>query len=108
MRILIFLLLFVPQLAAAKVYMCVDEATGKKSFTDKGCQTAASREEVKVLPANTNSGSRADTVATTREKAWASDHDTRKTGRDYNVQRRSVADISPVPGLGADVISDGS
>ena len=107
MRALLFLLLLVPQLASAKVYMCVDEITGQKSFTDKGCQTAASREEVKVPPANVNSGSREAVSTSTRESAWASDRDTRKTGRDYNADKRRVAEISPEQGNGVDIASGG-
>jgi hypothetical protein len=107
MRALLFLLLLVPQLASAKVYMCVDEITGQKSFTDKGCQSKASREEVKVLPANANSGSREAGSPSTRESAWISDRDTRKTGRDYSAERRRVAEISPEQGNGVDVASGG-
>ena len=107
MRALLILLLLVPQLASAKVYMCVDEITGKKSFTDRGCQTTASREEVKVPPANVNSGSREAVSTSTRESAWASDRDTRKTGRDYNADKRRVAEISPEQGNGVDIASGG-
>ena len=107
MRALLFLLLLVPQLASAKVYMCVDEITGQKSFTDKGCQTTSSREEVKVPPANANSGSREAGSTSTRERAWVSDRDTRKTGRDYSAEQRRVAEISPEQGNGVDIASGG-
>ena len=107
MRVLLFLMLLAPQLAAAKVYMCVDEQTGKTSFTDRGCQTTASREEVKVPPANANSGSRSDNRESNKEKAWESDRDNRKTGRDYTAERRKVAEISPAQGNGFDIASGG-
>lgn len=107
MRVLLFLMLLVPQLAAAKVYMCVDEQTGKTSFTDKGCQTTASREEVKIPPANVDSGSRVETRDSSKEKAWVSDRDNRKTGRDYTAERRKVAKISPAQGNGFDIASGG-
>jgi len=103
MRVLLLLMLLLPQLAAAGVYMCVDEITGKTSFTDKGCQTTASREEVKVPPANANSGSRTQAIESIKEKTWVSDRDTRKTGRDYTAERRKLADNSPLPGIGIDI-----
>lgn len=107
MRVLLLLLLMVPQLASAKVYMCVDEITGKKTFTDKGCQTTASREEVKVPATNANSGSREAGSTSTRQSAWLSHRDTRKTGRDYSAEKRRVAEVSPTQGNGADVASGG-
>ena len=107
MRVLIFLCLLVPQLASAKVYMCVDEATGKTSFTDRGCTPTASREEVKVPPANVNSGSKSDYGEPAKNKTWLSDRDTRKTGRDYSAEKRSVADISSGPDSGGVYTSGG-
>ena len=91
MRVLLFLLLLIPEIAAAKVYMCVDEVTGKKSFTDRGCETVAVRAEVRVPPANANSGSRRARVEDAPEQAWVSDRDMRKTGRDFSAERRSIA-----------------
>jgi uncharacterized protein DUF4124 len=88
MKVLLLVLLLVPQLAAARVYMCVDPATGKKSFTDRGCEQVAVREEVRVDPANLNSGSR--TEVKRREQTWVTDRDTRKTGRDYANERRRL------------------
>ena len=107
MRALLFLLLLLPQLVSAKVYICVDEVSGKKSFTDKGCETAASRAEVKVPPTNVNSGSREAVSTSTRQSAWISDRDTRKTGRDYSAEKRRVAEISPTQGNGVDIASGG-
>jgi hypothetical protein len=86
--IVIALLLMVPQLAAARVYMCVDHDTGETSFTDKACATASAREEVKVDPANLDSGSRY--AAKAKPKTWRSEAETRKTGLDYNADRRSA------------------
>lgn len=86
--IVIALLLLVPQLASARVYMCVDHATGATSFTDKACETVSSREEVKVDPANLGSGSRYQAAA--KKKTWRSQQDKRKTGVDYNAERRSI------------------
>lgn len=85
---LIAVLLWLPQLAVARVYMCVDQATGQTSFTDKACDTAAAREEVRVDAANLDSGKRY--AAPEKRKTWRSQADTRKTGIDYNAQRRSL------------------
>jgi hypothetical protein len=84
----IALLLVMPQFAAARVYMCVDTATGKTSFTDQACNAASVREEVRVPTANLDSGQRYATPAT--RKTWRSQADTRKTGTDYNAERRSL------------------
>jgi len=80
--------MLLPQLAAARVYMCVDEATGETSFTDQACETASTREEVRVDPVNLNSGDRH--VRRAKAKTWRSQADTRKTGVDFNAQRRSL------------------
>ena len=79
-------LLLAPQLATARVYMCVDPATGKTSFTDQACVTQTAGEEVKVNAANLNSGSRYQKAG--RTKTWSSERDNRKTGLDYNAERR--------------------
>ena len=86
--IVIALLLFAPQFAAARVYMCVDQATGETSFTDKACDTTASREEVRVRAANLDSGK--TYTAPPKPKTWRSQADTRKSGIDYNAERRSL------------------
>jgi hypothetical protein len=93
MKILLLVLLLVPQLAAAKVFMCVDPATGKTSFTDRACEKAAAREEVRVDPTNLDSGGR--TARGGSAKTWNSQRDTRKTGNDYNAQRRDVYQNNP-------------
>lgn len=84
----IALLLLAPQLAAARVYMCVDQATGQTTFTDKACDTTSSREEVRVRAANLDSGS--NYAAPPKAKTWRSQADTRKSGMDYNAERRSL------------------
>ena len=86
--IVITLLLLMPQLAAARVFMCVDQSTGKTSFTDKACETASVREEVRVDVANLNSGKHY--AEPPKPKTWRSQADTRKTGIDYNAERRSL------------------
>ena len=93
MKILLLILLLAPQLAAAKVYMCVDPATGETSFTDKACEKAASREEVRVGSTNLDSGSRSARGGAA--KTWNSQRDTRKTGSDYNAQRRDLYKNNP-------------
>lgn len=86
--IVIALLLLAPQFAMARVYMCVDQATGQATFTDKACDNASSREEVRVQAANLDSGKRY--AAPPKPKTWRSQADTRKTGMDYNTERRTL------------------
>jgi len=104
MRVLILVLLMLPQLAAAGVFMCVDPATGATSFSDKGCATSAGQEEVKVEATNVFSGNR--TSESPKRKTWASDRDTRKTGRDYTAEKsellRNKATASAVAATGND------
>tara|TARA_R110002110_G_scaffold406421_1_gene626462 strand:- start:294992 stop:295303 length:312 start_codon:yes stop_codon:yes gene_type:complete len=88
MKIVLMVMLLVPQLALAKVYMCTDPHTGKSTFTDKGCETLTATEEVKVTTTNVTSGR--NTAAKVSDKSWNSDRDARKSGREYNDQRRSV------------------
>ncbi|MCB1700162.1 MAG: DUF4124 domain-containing protein [Pseudomonadales bacterium] len=84
MRILLLVLLLLPSVAMARVYMCVDPATGTKSFSDTGCDTVAVQEEVRVQVTNLASGRK--TGAPVQKKTWVSDRDTRKTGLDYSAQ----------------------
>ena len=86
--IVIGVLLLVPQLSAARVYMCVDSQTGRTSFTDKACQTASVGEEVRVDATNLDSGSRSRSGS--RAKTWRSEEETRKTGLEYNNERRDI------------------
>lgn len=80
------MLFLVPQLANARVYMCVDSTTGKTSFTDKACEITSVGEEVRVDATNLDSGSRSRRGSAA--KTWRSDEETRKTGLDYNNERR--------------------
>lgn len=86
--IAIGMLLLVPQIAAARVYMCVDHETGETSFTDKACESAATREEVRVDPANLESGK--GYARRPAAKTWSSEADRRKSGLQYNEDRRSI------------------
>lgn len=87
MKGVLLLLLLLPQMAAAGVYMCVDPETGKTSFTDKACAEATAREEVRVGATNLDSGS--GSRRGSGSKTWNSQRDKRKSGIDYNDQRRS-------------------
>jgi Domain of unknown function (DUF4124) len=82
------LLLLLPQFAVARVYMCVDRASGQTSFTDKACDSANVGEEVRVQAANLNPGQ--STQAPAKPKTWRSQADTRKTGTEYSAERRSM------------------
>lgn len=86
--IILVLALLVPQMAAARMYMCVDEATGATSFTDKACESATVREEITVNPINP--GSKSLKQRRGKHKAWRSQVDARKTGTEYNIQRRGL------------------
>ena len=86
--VVLVLLLLAPQFAAAKVYMCVDKETGEASFTDRACVTSTVREEVRVRAANLDSGK--NSARQPKAKTWRSQADTRKTGMDYNTERRSL------------------
>ncbi|MCB1841346.1 MAG: DUF4124 domain-containing protein [Halioglobus sp.] len=88
MKIIVMTLLLLPQLALAKVYMCVDAATGKTSFTDRACDEATVVEEVRVDPVNLESGERYKKAP--RQKTWNSERDARKSGQDYNAQHRAL------------------
>lgn len=88
MKVLLIVLLLLPQLAAARVYMCVDPATGKTSFTDKACATNSPGEEVKVDTANP--GSAARTPRKDPGKAWQSQRDRAMSGLGHNRERRAL------------------
>lgn len=88
MRTLLLIVLLLPQLAMARVFMCVDPATGDTSFSDTGCSASASQEEVRVQDTNVDSGRATAGVAS--RKSWVSERDTRKTGLDYSAERRSL------------------
>ncbi len=86
--IVLLALLLVPQLTSARVFMCVDLDTGDTSFTDKACETTALREEVRIDPANLGSGN--SDAGEVKQKTWRSEDETRKTGRDFNAERRGI------------------
>ena len=81
-------MLLASNVAAGKVYMCLDPVTGESSFTDKACATRSVREEVRVEPTNLDSGHRYAKKAA--RKTWTSERDTRKTGLEYNAQKSAT------------------
>jgi len=81
------LMLMLPHFAVAEMYMCVDQATGETSFTDKACETEGTREEIRVNTINPGSRSKAPHAA---KKTWRSEAEVRKTGSEYNAERRSL------------------
>lgn len=85
---MIGVLLMLPQMAAAKVYMCVDPVSGKTSFTDKACETNSVIEEVRVDATNLDSGR--SYAGAPRAKYWSSEKESRKSGLDYNAERRNL------------------
>ena len=90
-KALMLVLLLAPfsQGALGRVYMCVDPETGATSFTDKACAESSPGEEVRVNTTNYESGRR--TASTSRgPKVWNSHRDSRKTGREYNDERRRM------------------
>ncbi len=104
MRFLLMVLLLLPQLAAAGVYMCKDPVTGKTSFSDKGCPTVAVQEEIRVQSTNVDSGKR--TAAPAAPKAWVSDRETRKTGRDYFAEKREMLNTRTTATANAAALTD--
>lgn len=106
MKALLLLLLLLPHSAVAKVYMCMDPATGKATFTDKGCAPNVSHEEVRVQATNVDSGSR--TAAPAPQRAWVSDRDTRKTGLEYNAMGGPKSPGDPTVAITTDVVEEGS
>ena len=92
MKLFVVMLLLIPQLAAAKVYMCVDAETGNTSFTDTACNQATIVEEVRVDAINLGSGERYKKEP--RQKTWNSEREERKSGKDYNAEYRSLYDNS--------------
>ena len=87
-KLLVIALLVIPQLASARVYMCVDQVTGETSFTDQACSTAGAREEVRLE--NSTPESNRNRATRVRQKTWTSDADLRKSGLEYNAERRSL------------------
>jgi hypothetical protein len=71
MRILFLVLLFIPQLALAEIYVCVDPVTGKKSFTDMACDVHRTGDEIKIKQGNFGS-SGSGQKSSRGQKAWRS------------------------------------
>ena len=94
MKILLMILLLVPQVALARVYMCVDPETGKKSFTDKACEQAGPGEKVRVNVANP--GAHARRPKKNPNKVWQSQLDNTRSGRDYNQEREGLQESRAV------------
>ena len=94
MRILLMLALFIPQLASAGVYMCVDPVTGKKSFTDRACPKSEAGARVKVQPRNF--GEFGHTGASDGlQKAWHKQRDTAVSGRaNYDLHSKGIDGIA--------------
>lgn len=69
-KVLFFCALLSPALASAGVFVCVDPDTGKKTFTDKACETKAKGEKLDVKPQNFGgSGHRSGSSG---QKSWNS------------------------------------
>ena len=69
-KVLFICALLSPALASAGVFVCVDPATGKKTFTDKACETKAKGEKLDVKPQNFgDSGHRSGSSG---QKSWNS------------------------------------
>ena len=101
MRFLLVLVLLVPQFAAAGVYMCVDPQTGKKTFTDKGCEESVAKEQVRVGATNTASGAYSARGGSSG-KAWNSQRDESRTGREYRQEERIRAGVASVSADGGE------
>ncbi|MCB1680219.1 MAG: DUF4124 domain-containing protein [Halioglobus sp.] len=97
MKRLLLIFPLLPQLAVAGVYMCVDPASGKTTFTDVACSNQVAAEEVKIQSTNLASGRRSAPRAAAG--TWRSDRDTRKSGVDYNGERRGLYDNDATAGV---------
>lgn len=89
MRVVLLLLLLIPQLALARIYMCTDAATGKTLFTDRACDRGDTPEEIRVQTTNLATGE--NHAEPPPPKTWNSDRDQRKTGRDYTSGRGDLS-----------------
>ncbi len=79
--------LLLPQIATAGVFMCVDPDTGKKSFTDRACPSAAAGKKVRVEPTNFGDG-----VAKRKSRGtWTADKDRSLSGRANLADKPRVA-----------------
>ncbi len=91
MRLLtLLILLTLPLSAAAEIFVCVDPATGEKSFTDKACGSHGTGDEVRVKKGNFgDSGGTRD--KNTGARVWRSDdRSDMSTSADYSGPRRNI------------------
>lgn len=87
MRVLLLLLLILPQFTLAGVYLCVDPQTGQKTFTDRACGEKAVGQKLRVDRAQ--SGSLKHSAANRgQNKSWNSQRDERLDGREYRQRER--------------------
>jgi hypothetical protein len=77
-RALILVALLSPAVASAGVFVCVDPATGKKTFTDKACETKAKGEKLDVKPQNFG-GSGHRSGGSSGQQAWNSQREAKGT-----------------------------
>jgi len=93
--LLLLSVLLIPQFATAGVFMCVDPATGKKTFTDRACPTQGQGKKVRVDPTNFGDGSRTKKKSV-NNNAWRSQEDQSVSGRANFAERaHSVAATNP-------------
>ena len=88
-KALVLLALLCPAVASAGVFVCVDPATGKKTFTDKACETKSKGEKLDVKPHNFgDSGHRSGSSG---QEAWNSQRTAKGTATtEYTGHRRQV------------------
>jgi len=84
------------QTASAGVYMCVDAATGKKTFTDKACPSRQKGDKVKVQTTNFGDGVKNSRAA---NATWTSHIDTSVSGRKNFKEEPAVANSVSGNGL---------
>ncbi len=101
MKCLLLIILLLPQLALARVYMCVDPATGASTFTDVACDNHRPAEELRIDPANSGSGR--NMAAPPARKIWSSERDERQSGREFSAQQSQPGYAS----RGSSAITDG-
>lgn len=96
---LVTVALLLPQLSMAGVFLCVDPDTGKKTFTDRACPSAAAGKKVRVEPTNFGEG-----IAKRRNHGtWTGDKDRSVSGRaNLSDKPRVAANVSGNGLLGAD------
>jgi hypothetical protein len=86
----LLLLLSLSPLIRAEIFVCVDPATGEKSFTDKACGSHGTGDEVRIKKGNFGAnGGTPDRNSGT--KAWRSqDRSNVSTSKDYTGARRNI------------------